>query len=204
MYYLLSTYYPNMELNAELPSSSWPHPQFRHAASKFVTSLKVSSPPPAETFNGITTTSLLENWDKAKGRLQIDAGLSYPVTPGTNLSPPGLTVFMDTNNPVRYQQPQPASAVVTNPRTLLQNWSQVSLVGHTEMRNRERTMWQDWSTWVWMTCRSPNKVPWKKKIKEKDPPNYMIILREFCNVYGLVKVACAVLALLFPKSHAPD
>lgn len=39
--------------------------------------------------------------------------------------------------PVLYGRPQPASAAVANPRSLLQNWPQVSHGGHAEMGNGE-------------------------------------------------------------------
>lgn len=88
-------------------------------------------------FDGITTTSRLGNQDKAKGKLSVAAGLSYPVTQGTNLSPPCLMVFMDSNSPMCCRQPQLASAVVCQAQITSVNWPQVPLGGHAEMRNRE-------------------------------------------------------------------
>lgn len=46
-----------------------------------MTLTEASSPPLAETFDGITTISLVGNRDKAKGRRFTAASLSYPVTP---------------------------------------------------------------------------------------------------------------------------
>ena len=131
--------------------------------------MKASSPPLAEKFGGITTTSLVGNRDKATGRQPIAAGLSYPITQGTNLSPPWLTVFMGANNPMCYREHQLASAVVANPRSLLQNWSQVSLGGQAKTRNREPRGKPGTLGFEWC-AKAQTRLLRKKKIKHTPPP----------------------------------
>ena len=131
--------------------------------------MKVSSPPLAEKFDGITTISLVGNQDKVKGRLLIAAGLSYPITQGTSLSPPWLTVFMDTNKAMCYGQSQLASAVVANPGSLLQNRPQVSLGGHAEMRNREPCGKLGALGFGWR-AKAQTRLFGKRKIKQKKNP----------------------------------
>lgn len=163
-HYLLSTHYPNPKLKAALQAP------LDHIPSSFITIswiilMKVSSPLLTEKLGGITTISLAWNWNKVKRRLLTTASLSYPITEDINLSPPVLTVFMDTNNPC-------ASTNIPNwPQLWLQtpaHFTKLASGGSwwAQRNEEQRSTWQTWSTWVWMTHQSPNKALWEEKDKQ--------------------------------------
>lgn len=181
-HYLFNTYYLNPELHTKFPSSFWQHPRFPHCSIRVC---DINESP--------LTSTCREAWHRhnhrtggksrqSKREAAEAAALSYPLTWSTNLSPLWLTVFMDTNNPTCYREPQLVSAVVANPRPLLQNWPQVCLGGDAEMRNREPHGKLGTLGFGWR-AKAQTRLFGKKWIKQTPPPKTTWLCQESFTTY---------------------
>lgn len=166
-HYLFSTCYPNLKLNTELPSPSWPCLQFPHYSVRV-----------CDINGSLLTSACRDVWwhhnhlaggKPRQSKRKAIHSCWFELPSDTNLNPSWLTAFMDTNNHhVPWTAPTGLSCGCKPQITSAKPAPGVSWWAR---RNEEQgTTWQAWSTWVWMTRQSLNEALWEEKIKQTKNP----------------------------------